>query len=395
MYKKLIITHYQTGILIALFENNEIVELQYEDEKEQSLLGNIYVGRVKQVVKNINAAFLSFGEEQTGYYSLTDNRNPYFLNQKKNNIPVQGDLILVQVSKEPIKTKDATLTSHINLTGKYAVLTVGNSQMSISSKIQDENWKVSCRLICRPYCTEEYGFIIRTNAYQIDLEEIIKEIKELSIQYAAIKKEAVYLTAHSLVYQSPVSYLKDLRNIYDENVAEFITDDINIYNQFENFLKDQPELLQKLVLYKDPLLPLINLYSLSTVVERALKSKVWLKSGGYLVIEPTEALTVIDVNTGKCVIKKNVEETRQIINKEAAKEIAKQLRIRNISGIIIVDFINMDSEQATNELMAYFSTELRKDPIRTYLAGITNLGLAEVTRKKSRKSFMEQMKPKL
>ena len=147
MYKKLIITHYQTGILIALFENNEIVELQYEDEKEQSLLGNIYVGRVKQVVKNINAAFLSFGEEQTGYYSLTDNRNPYFLNKKKNNIPVQGDLILVQVSKEPIKTKDATLTSHINLTGKYAVLTVGNSQMSISSKIQDENWKVSCRLI--------------------------------------------------------------------------------------------------------------------------------------------------------------------------------------------------------------------------------------------------------
>ena len=149
------------------------------------------------------------------------------------------------------------------------------------------------------------------------------------------------------------------------------------------------------MLYKDPLLPLINLYSLSTVVERALKSKVWLKSGGYLVIEPTEALTVIDVNTGKCVIKKNVEETRQIINKEAAKEIAKQLRIRNISGIIIVDFINMDSEQATNELMAYFSTELRKDPIRTYLAGITNLGLAEVTRKKSRKSFMEQMKSKL
>ena len=391
--KKLIITHYQTGILIALSENNEIVELQYEDEKEKSLLGNIYIGRVEQVVKNINAAFLSFGNNQIGYYSLTDNPNPYFLNPKKNNMPVQGDLILVQVSKEPIKTKDATLTSHINVTGKYAVLTVGNNQMSISSKIQDENWKNSCRSICRKYCTEEYGFIIRTNAYQMDMKEIIKEIEELSIQYTTLKKEAIYLTAHSLVYQAPASYLKNLRDIYNENMTEFITDDPNIYSQFQEFLKNQPDLLQKLVFYQDPLLPLSCLYSLSTVIERALKSKVWLKSGGYLVIEPTEALTVIDVNTGKCVTKKNVEETRQLINKEAAKEIAKQLRIRNLSGIIIVDFINMDSEQATKELITYFSNELKNDPVRTYLAGITNLGLAEVTRKKGRKSLMEQLKP--
>lgn len=392
--KKLIITSYREGLLIALSENGEIVELQYEETGQESILGNIYVGRVEQVVKNIDAAFLSFSDGMVGYYSVKDNPCPYFLNAKTREVPVQGDLLLVQVSKEAVKSKEPTLSSRISLTGKYAVLTVGNTRMSISGKISDEKWKNVCRTACQPYCTEEYGFIIRTNAYQSSMEAIISEIEELSGQYREIKQQALYRKAHSLVYRAPASYLKNLRDVYQEDLDEIITDVPEVLENMEDYLREQPNLKQKLTLYTDKLLNLSALYNLSTVTERALKSHVWLRSGAYLVIEPTEALTVIDVNTGKCMLRKNVEETKLEINKESAKEIAKQLRLRNLSGIIIVDFINMESEKAEKDLLHYFSHELHKDPVKTYLAGLTSLGLAEVTRKKVKKPFREQIASK-
>lgn len=390
MNKKLIITGYKEGLLIALSEDGEIVELQYEEEGKESILGNIYVGRVEQVVKNINAAFLSFDDGRMGYYSIQDNKSPCFFNPKKTTIPAQGDLLLVQVSKEAVKTKEPTLTSDISLTGKYAVLTVGNTHMSISGKIQDTVWKNQCRANCKEYCTETYGFIIRTNAYQVPMETIIAEISALAEQYEALKRKAGFMQARSLVYKAPATYLKNLRDVYQKDLTQIITDKPDVYSQMQEYMKEQPMMRKKLVFYDDKLISLTSLYNLSAVTERALKSRVWLKSGAYLVIEPTEALTVIDVNTGKCISKKNVEDTRLVINMEAAVEIAKQLRLRNISGIIIVDFINMESEISRQELLAAFSAELQKDPIKTYLAGLTNLGLAEVTRKKIKKPFREQ-----
>lgn len=391
--KKLIITDYQSGLLTALSENGEIVELEYEDGSRKSLLGNIYVGRVEQVVKNISAAFISFARDKVGYYSIHDNKNPVFLNPKKNDIPVPGDLILVQVARDPIRTKETALTSDFSLTGRYAVLTVGNNQLSVSGKITDETWKDWCRSCFREYCTQEYGFIIRTNAYGAPPESIEAELAGLAGKYQALRKNALYQSAHTLVCEAPPSYLKNLRDVYDEAMAEIITDEPSVYQSLAEYWKDEPALLGKLVLYQDSMLPLKNLYSLHSVMEHALRKKVWLKSGANLVIEPTEALTAIDVNTGKYSGKKDVEETRLAINKEAAKEIAKQLRLRNLSGIIIVDFINMDSRQAVEELMGYFSAQLKRDPVRTCLAGMTNLGLAEVTRKKGKKPLMEQLTP--
>ncbi len=391
--KKLIITSYQSGILIALFENGEAVELQYEADQEENLLGNIYVGRVEKVVKNIDAAFLSFGKNRTGYYSQKDNTCPCFLNPKKNTTLAQGDLLLVQVSKEPVKSKEYTLTSAINLTGRYAVLTVGNTQMSISGKITDTAWRDACREACKHCCTQEYGFIVRTNAEKASFDTIIKEMEELADRLHSIQEKARCLRAHSLLLRAPASYLKNLRDVYDSDLTEILTDKPEIYHELKAYLceNDQTELIEKLSLYQDSMQSLFHLYSFQAVIEHALKKRVWLKSGANLVIEPTEALTVIDVNTGKYSGKKNVEETRLAINKEAAKEIAKQLRLRNISGIIIVDFINMDSSQAVTELLDYFNTQLRKDPVRTYLAGMTNLGLAEITRQKGRKPFAEQL----
>ena len=389
--KKLIITDYQNGLLTALSENGEIVELEYEDRGQKSLLGNIYVGRVEQVVKNICAAFISFDRDKVGYYSIRDNKNHVFLNPKKNAVPVPGDLMLVQVARDPVKTKETALTSNFSLTGRYAVLTVGNNQLSVSGKITDEAWKEQCRSSFREYCTNEYGFIIRTNAYGAAPEEIGAELACLAGKYQAIRKNALYLSAYSLVYEAPASYLKNLRDVYDEAMEAIVTDEPSVYRSLTEYWRNEPKLLEKLVWYQDPMLPLKSLYSLYSVTEHALKKKVWLKSGANLVIEPTEALTAIDVNTGKYSGKKDVEETRLAINKEAAKEIAKQLRLRNLSGIIIVDFINMDSGQAAEELMNYFSEQLRRDPVRTCLAGMTNLGLAEVTRKKGKKPLMEQL----
>lgn len=391
--KKLIITRYANGLLTALSEAGDIVELQYEDDSAEGILGNIYVGRVEQVVSNIDAAFISFDKDRKGYYSIKDNKHPCFLSQKRDSSLVPGDLLLVQVEKEAVKTKEPTLTSDISLAGRYAVLTAGNSHMSISGKIRDEVWKESCRAACRQYCTESYGFIVRTNSYEAPLDEITAEICRLSAQYEEIMTAAQYRNAHSLIYRAPSACLKSLRDLCSEELTEILTDEPLLYEQLRDYLRDNhPSMLERLVLYEDSLLSLSRLYSLAAVTEHALRSRVWLKSGGYLVIEPTEALTVIDVNTGKCAVKKDGEATRLSINKEAAKEIAKQLRLRNLSGIIIVDFINTDSKEAQKELLDYFSLELRKDPIKTYLAGMTNLGLAEVTRKKIRKPFMEQLK---
>lgn len=392
MSKKLVITEYRTGILTALLENRDVVELQYEDRNQTGILGNIYIGRVEHIVKNINAAFVNFMPGQTGYYSLEDNKNPVFLNPKANNRVLEGDLILVQVSKENMKTKSPTLTSNFNFTGKYAVLTMGNARLSFSGKIKDEGWKQDCREALREFRNDDYGFIIRTNAYEAGIPPLTKEIQELVYLYEKIRRESIHKTALSLIYRAPASYISNIRDVYQEELEEILTDNTELLDEIKNYLSDEPKLLSLLRLYEDSMISLFDLYGLKTVTERALNSRVWMKSGAYLVIEPTEALVVIDVNTGKYVGKRDARDTRFLINLEAAKEIAKQLRLRNLSGIIIVDFINMDSPEEEKALLKAFDTYLKQDPVRTVLSGMTGLGLVELTRKKVKKPFMEQLR---
>lgn len=392
MNSRLIITKQQNRIISSLFEEDDLVQINVATGNSESLLGNIYIGKVKNIVKNINAAFVEIEKGIMCYYSLDDNKNPIFTNSKKNNNVNIGDEIIVQISKENIKTKAPVVTCNINLTGKYIVLTHGKNMIGISNKIVDDKERTRLKNILHPFKNEECGFIIRTNAIHAEESFILNEIEHLLQVYKNIKEFGSHRTPFSLIQKTPPTYICDIRDGFANSMEEIVTDDKEIYEEIRSYLQDfQKEDQDKLRFYEDRMISLSNLYSISTKLENALKEKIWLKSGGSIIIQPTEAFVVIDVNTGKAVGgKKKSEDTFFKINMEAAKEIAKQMRLRNLSGIIIIDFIDMESKEHRDHLMTELEHLFNKDPIKTILVDITSLNLVEVTRKKVRKPLYEQ-----
>lgn len=394
MERKLIITKRDEHILTSVLENGEIVEFHCSpsESKEQAVLGNIYVGKVKNIVQNIGAAFIEVAKGVECYYALAENKNPIFT-QKIGKKPLcLGDELLVQVSKEAVKTKVPTVTSNLSFTGKYAVLTTGDTRIGISSKLPKES-RAYFQSLAASYQSDAYGFIIRTNAKEVGAEAVKAELQQLIQEYEALVQVAHTRVCYSCLKKAPKQYLNELKNIYQDGLTEILIEDFDLHDETAEYLRAyQPEDFEKLRRYDDSLFPLDKLYNIERQLEAALKERVWLKSGAYLVIQPTEALTVIDVNTGKCISKKRGERTYFKINIEAAKEAAKQIRLRNLSGIILVDFINLDSKELMTELTDAFQRELRKDPISTTLVDITKLQLVEVTRKKVRKPLKEAIR---
>lgn len=363
--------------------------LQIFQEDNVSYIGNIYIGHVRDVVKNIEAAFVEFREGMVGYLPLK-NINPVFLNKKNTNKVCEGDSIIVQVAKDKIKTKDAVLTANFELAGRFAVITYGKTGISVSAKIKDEQYKKEIREKLAEFTENNlssgnrYSVIVRTEGYLAGIEKIEKELLELDEEYRKITALAKTRQKYYLLKMADTPMLRFVKSgIESERECEIITDDEEIYE----YLCQQKiqEIYQKcrLRFYEDSLLPLYKLYNIESILHEAYSSKVWLKSGAFLVIEYTEALTVIDVNTGKCERGKSKEATFFQINLEAAQEIARQLRIRNISGIIIVDFIDMESEEATRKLLEYMREIVNKDSVRTTVVDITKLHLMEITRKKT------------
>lgn len=397
LHNKLIITRIfeksQSGsnIITACYEDGTLMELNCEKEDSEKILHNIYIGKVKNIVSNIQAAFIEIEDGLMCYYSLEDNNSPIFLNKKETSKILPGDELLVQVTKENVKTKAPVVTSNLSFTGKYVVLTTGNTRIGLSGKIGRHEKKTLSDLVS-PYKTKEFGFIVRTNAKNGTKEQIENEIKQLTDEFYELKNAAPYRTCFSLLYKAPPSYLNHLRGVYTKNLEAIVTDYNDLYDSIKEYLEaHQKEDLNKLLFYEDKLLPLKNLYNLENQLNDAIKEKVWLKSGAYLVIQPTEAFVVIDVNTGKFTGKKKIRETFLKINLEAAKEIARQLRLRNLSGIIVVDFIDMAEEKDRQTLMEFLEEYLKKDPVKTSLIGMSKLNLVEITRKKTRKPLYEQM----
>lgn len=395
MNQKLIITKIENKIWTALFHNEEIVELycaNTETPKDSFSLGNIYVGKVKKILSNINAAFIEVGDGVECYYSIAENPSPIFTNKIGKKPLCIGDELLVQISKEATKTKVATVSSKLNFTGKYAVLTVGDTRIGISSKIEKGKRQALSQLAA-PFVTQEYGFILRTNAKDTDSYTIETELKRLIEEYHTIRSVSKTRICYSCLKHSEKQYLTKLRDIYQNGLMEILVEDEVIYNEVKDFLRnEQPEDMESLHLYTDKHLPLHKLYRIEKRISDALKEIVWLKSGAYLVIQPTEALTVIDVNTGKCISKKQDERAVLKINTEAALEAARQIRLRNLSGIILIDFINLNNEGHMQELLEVLKYELHKDPITTTFVDVTKLQLVEITRKKVRKPLHEAIR---
>ena len=385
--KKALVTRYQNKILYMLLEEGKEVEIDMYNDEENLIYNNIYVARVKDVVTNINAAFLEIAPGQICYFSL-DEKNVLFLNRKNTTKVCEGDLILVQVVKEAVKTKAAVVSCEINLSGKYVVLTAGKGEfVGVSHKITDKGRQMHLKQLVAPYASDNLGFVVRTGADNAEDGDIEEEIRSLSEEYKKILETAKTRTAFTLIRknESPLNF--NVENAHLEPEDEIVTDDAGLYEEIVS-----GKHRANVRLYDDKEISLLRAYSVETRIEKALAKNVWLKNGGYLVIEPTEALTVIDVNTGKFDGKeKDREETFLKINLEAAKEIARQLRLRNISGIILVDFINMKSSDSRKVLISELERQLYKDRIQTRFVDFTGLGLAEITRQKKKKPIYENI----
>lgn len=394
--RKILMEESENKIWMFLLENEEIVEIHC-DQKGDSVrcrhtLGNIYVGKVKNIVSNIGAAFIEIESGIECYYDMSQAENAFFLKKSGKKPLCIGDELVVQISREAMKTKVPTVSSNINFTGKYAILTSGNTRIGISGKLP-KTLREELKEKLGPLKNEEYGLIIRTNAKDVEFAAILEEVEKLRDNFYKLKQTAAMRTCFSCLVQAPPSYITDLKNVYTEGLTEIVIQGEGLYRQVrEYYEKEYPDELGKLRLYEDPKLPLSSLYNTRSAVEKALGQRVWLKDGAYLVIQYTEALTVIDVNSGKYISRKNPAESYLKINLAAAKETARQLRLRNLSGIVIVDFINLDNKNDEQELLKALRQYLSQDPIQSTVVDVTELQLVEITRKKVRRPLHESIR---
>ena len=384
---KLVITNYEDHILEALYSDGKLSDLMLFDR--QSILSNIYVGKVENIVSNIDAAFVDIGTGLPCYYSITDNKH-IFLNAKKDSVLKAGDEILVQVSKDAIKTKNPVATSEIELkTENLLVNTSG--RIGISGKIRKKEIRDHLHQLAKKVLPDGFGCILRTICQELPDEVILLDLNKLSKQLEQIIQTAKTRTCYSCLYKNDAEYLDYFILKHNAGLQEIVTDQKAVFDEFETYLSEKQITDVKLTMYNDKNCNLMTLYNLPKNLENLKKERVWMKSGAYLVIEQTEAMVVIDVNTGKSVDKHSFEEHLLRINSEAAVEVCRQLRLRNLSGIIVVDFINMKQPDSMDVIKDILEQELAKDSVPAAFVDVTKLSLVDLTRKKIRKSLKEQL----
>ena len=397
-----------------LDEKDKFREIAFHplSEENQVVPGIICIARVKKIATNLDAAFVDIAKGVTCYLETAHIKDAWFSKQCRSGKLTEGDELVVQITKEAIKTKYPIADTKLSLTGKYFVLTNENRPLAISSKLSaDEKERLSSQvklfkqmqLFEKEAVTDtkqnagqeekrmSHSLIVRTNAAGASPEELETEYRKLLSDYQKLAATFPFRTCYSILMPPKKFYENAINHLYQEELGEIITDEKNIYEELQQLYAGNPDILSKIRFYENDAISLGTLYSFETQIQRAISERVWMKSGAYLIIQPTEALTVIDVNSGKNTSGKNAEEYYYKINLEAASEISRQLRLRNISGIVIVDFINMAKEEQRKELMHQFRLSLKEDPVPVRLVDITKLGLVELTRKKERKTLLEQV----
>lgn len=379
----------QKFFLAAAFDEKRMTQIQVEAVSKSSILGNIYIGRVENIATNIQAAFVNIAKGVSCFLPLEEAKNAVFTKKNGKKDLCIGDELLVEVTREKQKNKPASVSANLNFSGKYLILTTGNHLLGISKKLHATE-RERLQALLKDQITDTFGIVVRTAAKDASDEEILKELEMLTKQCHACLQGAMHRTAFTRLREAPPFYLQFLKNRNLTAVQKITTDIPSVHEVLLQHLQDTKE-AEKLHLYTDTQVSLFALYSLTHELERALHRQVWLPSGAYLVIDPTEALTVIDVNSGKNIKKKSREELVFSVNVEAAHEIARQLILRNISGICIIDFIDMKEKEHREELMHILRMDLKKDKVPATLVDITRLGLVELTRKKVQKSLKEQL----
>ena len=366
---------------IGVIEDQKLVELYIDMDNKEKTVGNIYRGVVKKILPGIQAAFVDLGLNKNGFIYLKELEETLSNDGNIKKLK-EGDHITVQIEKEAIGTKGPKLTSHISIPGKNIVLIPRENSIGISKKIENEEERNRLKSIFEKYKPKNCGIIVRTECGGKEEEEIIKEIQFLTMMWESIEKKEQYISAPVLLYKEVSTALKIARDLLSSKIRHYIVNDKNLYNEVRNFIEAvSPHLTEKIQYLEEE--HLFQHFLIESQIEKALQRHIWLKSGGMIIIDHTEALTVIDVNTAKFVGNKNMEKTILKTNIEAAEEIARQIRIRNIGGIIIIDFIDMKNEEDRNTVLNVLAQELKKDRVQTTVLGITKLGLVEMTRKKT------------
>ena len=394
---RLLINYTPFETRVALVEQGSLVEFYVERPVEKGIVGNIYKGKVVRVVPGINSAFLDLGLQRTAFLFGDD-----FLSiageiewEKEENVKdiqkalKEGQEILVQVIKEPIGSKGARVSTNLTLPGHYLVYLPYMERIGVSRKIKEESKRKKLKELVESLVPEGTGWIIRTAAVDATEEDIKNEIKFLLSLWEEIKEKADKSNAPSLIYEEPNIALRAIRDLFNKDVSEIVVDDKEFYKQIKEFLERYfPHLVNYLKLYEGKE-DIFSAYGIQIDIKKLLSRKVWLKSGGFIVIEPCEAFTAIDVNTGRYIGTKELEETVFKINVEAAEEIAYQLRLRNIGGLIIIDFIDMENPEHEEIVLQTLKKALSKDKAKHSFLNISSFGVLQMTRERKRESLYQ------
>lgn len=382
---------------VAMIEGGCLQEIHVEREAKRGIVGNIYKGKVSRVLPGMQAAFVDIGLEKAAFLHASDivphtecvaeNEKQQFQVRDISELVRQGQDIVVQVVKDPLGTKGARLTTDITLPSRYLVFMPGASHVGVSQRIDSEEERNRLKRVVGKYCDENGGFIIRTAAEGADDKELSQDASFLKRLWSKVTERRVKYKTRSTLYGELGLSQRVLRDFVGTELTKILVDSRLEFENLKEFTSEYvPELTEKLELYEGEK-PIFDMYDTENEIQRALERKVVLKSGGYLIIDQTEAMTTIDINTGAFVGRRNLEETIFNTNIEATQAIARQLRLRNLGGIIIIDFIDMTSEEHRQRVIHSLQVSLDKDRVKTNINGFTQLGLVEMTRKRTRESI--------
>ena len=374
------------GTRIGVVENGTLVELIYEKKNSLPIVGNVYAGKIMNVLPGMQACFVDIGREKNAFLYYGDDKD------NNGNIvkPKMGSDVIVQVEKAEMGAKGAVLTKRISFAGKFLVVIPGDDKIGISKKITDSAERKIIKDIIEQLLPENYGIIVRTEGKDKSYEIYEKEIKRLVEKSEGVLSKAEYAKAPSLLYTEINGVEKVLRDLYNENIDEIVVNSSLDYETLIKLCEEKDISPKKIVMYESDV-PMFENYYVASQAKAAFSKHVWLKSGGFIIIEQTEACVVIDVNTGKYTGKADLQKTILKTNLEAADEIARQLRLRNLNGMIIVDFIDMKTEENRKILQKHLEEAVAKDRLQTIVVGMTELGLMQITRKKKRQSIQQLM----
>ncbi|MCY3625152.1 MAG: Rne/Rng family ribonuclease [Candidatus Dadabacteria bacterium] len=406
MNTQLIINSLFNETRIAVLEKSRLIELFIERKSSSSMVGNIYKGKVEKIVPGVQAAFVGMGDGKSGFLSAEDvyeeSLSELFLEEeetkkssRKNHQPIQkvlrqGQEVMVQVTKEPTGNKGPKLTSHVGIPGKYLVLLPGSDSVNLSRKITDRKSRKRFSEIMRNK-PEDMGFIVRTACVEADEKDIKSEMRALVRKWRRIKKKYEESKNPGAIYEESDTCIRVIRDLMGNGLKKIVVDSPKAHGRITKYFSDKINKDGFKVDMYDKEEPIFDRYGIESQIEKMYRKKAWMKSGGYLIIDEAEGLTVIDVNSGKLVGEEFQKKTIMKTNEEAAVEAARQIRLRNLVGIIVIDFIDMQSVRSRKKVESLFTNEMKKDKARTTIQEISSFSVIQLTRRRVRESILSDL----